>query len=1157
MIWPNTYRFTFILMLAFVQYGAMGQKEPLYFESYTTENGLPQNLVGQIVQDKTGFIWLTTNDGLSRFDGYKFDNFKYKINDTNSLPADFLTDIVVDDNNGLWISTFGKGLTYYDQKQNHFFRFNAEKDSLSYRFKNILSLYIDKSNRLWIGTSDAIYCSKKEIGILVQNKSGFSNYFIEYQPIGAKQKIQTIYQDGDDEIWLGAEEGLFLIDHKKGSYAKVNFNNQVLKVNDIKALTKDFLLIATDKGLFKFNKNTKTSTNILETELFSAYRNTLKIDQLLFDKDGNLWIATYGAGLLYYKPKTKEVVQYISNRYDEHSLRSDMVSALYIDKANTLFVGLRGKGLNVAKIRKNHFSRFRKNSDKKSISNNIVWNIYSISDKEVWVCTHNGLNKFMPRNGGFEQYFIGDKGNKDGSTFVRMAKKSETTFYLSSLGNGLVEFNRKTRSFKKLMSDGANNYDANYISGFCKKNDTSIIVSFYGKNLAEYKLNGKRLRTLTDTINNYIRILYKDNQNRLWIGSWGSGLYLYHPDNDSFEVFSTKEGLNSDYIFYIYQDTDGYLWIGTSSGLTRFNPKTKKVEAQEWQSAFDEEVYSILEDDKKNLWVGTNNGLFKINKTNGKWLNFNVWDGLQSNEFNTAACAKTPDGHMVFGGINGLNYFHPDSIRLCTYKPQIVITNFSLFYKEYKKGDKLNARVILSKPIEFTDSIILKYNENVLELNFTALDYFESSEIKYAYRLVGFEDKWIETGAKKRLAMYTNLKPGNYIFQIKSTNSDGVWNDKIKHLHIIIQPALWQTVWFKIISTAIVLMLFTLFYKLRLRNLKKQKAYLEQLVNQKTAELEQSMNTLLEQKKELSETNSLLEEKHEEVIQQSEELRIISEKLKVSNLDLELKVKKRTKKLNRALDDSKKAEKLIASFLSNMSHEIRTPMNAISGFSQLIAQTDISDEQREHYNSIISQSVDSLLEQIDNIMHVSKMHSGTYVMKNNIFSLNTLFNELFTDFNSRKELQKPNVLLRWQYPETPNNITLFADKQVFKQIVHQLVSNALKYTEKGEVVFGCQLQQIVQNKTTVYKIADKKTQTHEAVLIIFVKDTGVGIDKKQQQYIFDAFKKIEGKEKLFRGTGLGLAIVKNLCNSINAKIELKSELNKGSIFTIKLALLNN
>jgi two-component system sensor histidine kinase EvgS len=317
------------------------------------------------------------------------------------------------------------------------------------------------------------------------------------------------------------------------------------------------------------------------------------------------------------------------------------------------------------------------------------------------------------------------------------------------------------------------------------------------------------------------------------------------------------------------------------------------------------------------------------------------------------------------------------------------------------------------------------------------------------------------------------------------------------------------------------------------------------------------MNTLLEQKKKLSETNTLLEEKHEEIIQQSEELRIISEKLKVSNLDLELKVKKRTKKLNKALDDSMKAEKLIASFLSNMSHEIRTPMNAISGFSQLIAQTDISIEQREHYNSIINQSVDSLLEQIDNIMHVSKMHSGMYVMQNNIFSLNTLLKELFADFNSRKELQKPNVLLRWQYPEVSNNIKLFADKLVFKQIVHQLVSNALKYTEKGEVVFGCQLQQKAQNNTGFYRIADKKTQNHEAILTIFVKDTGVGIDKKQQQYIFDAFKKIEVKEKLFRGTGLGLAIVKSLCDAINAKIELKSELNKGSIFTIKLALLNN
>ena len=309
--------------------------------------------------------------------------------------------------------------------------------------------------------------------------------------------------------------------------------------------------------------------------------------------------------------------------------------------------------------------------------------------------------------------------------------------------------------------------------------------------------------------------------------------------------------------------------------------------------------------------------------------------------------------------------------------------------------------------------------------------------------------------------------------------------------------------------------------------------------------------------KTIKKKNKQLTNQKEKLHLQSEELRSITDQLKDLNLSLEKKIEKRTYELNLALEKAKDAQKLISSFLSNISHEIRTPMNAISGFSQLITQTDISDEQREQYNTIISQNVDSLQEQIDNIIHVSKMHSGNYVMMNNLFSLNMLFKELLEDFNSRKELQNTNVSLRWQQPETPNNINLLADKQVFKQIVYQLVSNALKYTEKGEVVFGCELQRKVENTTGDFKIADKKTQTHEASLTIFVKDTGVGIDKKQQQYIFDAFKKIEGKEKLFRGSGLGLAIVKNLCDSINAKIELKSELNKGSVFTIKLALLNN
>lgn len=1159
MIWRSTYRFLLLLLLLLTKVGAKGQRAPLYFEAYTTENGLPQNLVKKIIQDKTGFIWLITNEGLTRFDGYRFDNIKPKKDRKNSLPADFLTDIVADKYNGLWIGTFGKGLVHYDQERDKFTRFYDESDSSTYNFKDILSLYIDKTNHLWIGTSAGIYSSTNELASIFKTKQKFTDNFVAYKPATLIQKTRTIYQDKSKNIWLGTDNGLFLIDKSTNSYKQLAFTDKPKRINDILEYQSGYLLIATDNGLFKYNKLTKESVNLLGTGAFAAYNSSLKIDQLSYDKAGNLWIGTYGEGLLCYNPDSKQLIQYIKNNYDENCLRTDMVSAIYIDEANTLFVGLRGKGLNVAKIRRNYFSRFRKNSSTNSISSNIIWGMHSTSDNELWICTHNGLNKFMPESNRFKQYFIGNKNNKDGSTYLKIAKKDTAKFYLSLLGKGLVTFNKNTGSFKKLMIDGTDKYDANYITGFYKNTDTTIILSYFGKNMAEYNLKGKKKRIITNTINNYIRALYKDKQANIWLGSWGSGLYLYKASENEFENFTTQQGLSSDYIFYIYQDKEGYLWLGTSSGITKFNPATKKTEETKWQASFSEEVYSILEDQEDNLWVGTNNGLFKINKTSGKRLNFNTHDGLQSNEFNTASCAKTPDGHMIFGGINGLNYFHPDSIKLSSYKPQIIISKFSLFYNEYKKGDKYMHKTILSKPIEFTDTITLSYNENVIELNFSALDYFEPSEINYAYRLLGFEKKWVNTNAKKRLAVYTNLKPGNYIFQVKSTNSDGVWNDKIKQLHIVIEPAFWQTTWFKILTALLVVVLFVLFYKLRLRKLKKQKLKLEQLVKQQTTKLRQSMQTLLEQKQELSDTNILLEEKHEEISQQSEELRIISEKLKRANMELEIKVKKRTKKLKKALDDSKKAENLIASFLSNMSHEIRTPMNAIAGFSQLITQEDITDEHRIQYNNIISQSVDTLLEQIDNIMNISKMHSGTYKIKNNLFPLNILFTEILDSFDYKIEQQKTAVTLKWEQTQTAQNVNLFADKQVFKQIIYQLVSNALKYTEKGEVLFGYNIQHTSKGhkKEGVFKIDDKKTQKPQIQLIIYVKDTGVGIDKNQQKHIFDTFKKIEGKDKLFRGTGLGLAIVKSLCDSIHAKIELKSEPDKGSVFTITVALSNN
>ena len=1153
--------FRFLLPVFFISAFMLqisAQKIPLYFESYTTENGLPQSHIGKIVQDKSGFIWLTTWGGLSRFDGSNFVNFKHEISDTNSLPADFLTDIVVDSNNGLWISTLGKGLTYYNQEQNLFFRFYNDRDTSVENLKEIVSLFIDKSNYLWIGSTAGLYRSKKDINLFFNGTAPFKNKLTEYKPTsGEKQNIHCVYEDNENNIWAGSDNGLFKINRKNNSYEQIAFNNQKIRVNDIAEFDKDYLLLGTDKGLFKYNKRTKESENILKSEVFANFNANLKVDKILPDKEGCFWIGTYESGLLYYNPIEAVVYQYVKNTNDEHSIKANRVSALYIDGANTLFISLGGQGLNVAKIRINYFQRFRNEKDKNSISHNEIWGVYAVSNKQVWICTRDGLNKFNPKTGKFEQFFMENRSLAGSSNFLVLAKRDSNRFFLSSLGSGLVSFNTNTRTFEKFDWKWTGNINENFITGFHKKNDTILWLSSYGKGIIEYQQNGKKIREVTGLTNKYIGVMYCDTQGRIWLCSGGSGLHLYDAENDNFTTFSKKEGLNSDYIYCIYEDSDGYLWLGTTSGLTKFDPETYKATPLKTETkVFDEEIYSILEDDKENLWVGTNNGLFKINKHSGHFVNFNVRDGLQSNEFNQHACTKTPDGYMLFGGVNGFNYFHPDSITQSNYKPQVVITAFSLFYKNYKKGDKYNDRILLKNPIEYTDTIELKHNEKVIELNFSALDYYESFEIKYAYRLLGFEENWVNTSAKKRFASYTNLSPGNYIFQLKSTNIDGVWNDKIKQLHILIEPAFWQTVWFKIASILFIILVLFSIYRRRLVNIRKQNKKLELLVKQKTKELEKSMNALFEQKEKLNETNFELREKQDEITQQAEELIIISEKLRESNITLEKKVESRTKDLNLALLKADDARRLISSFLENMSHEIRTPMNAISGFSQLIAQVDLPTEKMAKYSGIIIKNIDSLLDLISNIMDASKLHAGQYKFAESTFDLNSLFKSIYNKLINEKGLKKEKVNCSLVLPVS-DNFMLHSDQNAFMHVIYNLSENALKYTENGSVEFGYKLKSpkvknIEKRIKGKYKIDAKKNNFE---LEIFVKDTGPGINEKEQEIIFDLFRKLESsKEKLYRGSGLGLAIVNDLAKKMHAKIKLESKVNSGTYISLTIPL---
>ena len=1149
---------------SFAHSSTIAQEISLYFRHYTTENGLSQNFTKSITQDSIGYIWVGTEHGLNRFDGYEFKQFHVDNNKTDGLSSDFITALCTDKKNRLWIGSWG-GLNYYNQKTNKFYSFRHNVHDKSSLLSNMITyVFVDSKNYLWVGTNKGLNRSLTSLDSskkLDKLELKFLNFCAGKSDCNLTDNyINTIIEDHDHNIWIATNKGLnkFSLKTKKlYSYTLPQTQNVLNRINSITCGLNGDIWLGTNAGLYKFDVSNNLFLCYANEPFFKKDIAANQIKKVLIDHKGALWIGTQNVGIVHFNIETNTYKVLKKEQGTIHSLEKNSIENLFVDKSNNIFV-LGVSGLDVAKIENMPFGlkRCYRNEKGKILSNTIL-SVYSPNKQQVWLgFRHQGLSLYDRQSKSFENFHFDKINNGKKQSIKAIYPKNSNELLLGTRNSGLLLFNTKTGGIKQFKHNetDSNSISSNFVFFITKDKKGYYWVATHNNGLNKFDektgLFTRYLHDEKDTTSighSAISHVLIDSGEKIWLATFGGGLNLLNEKTGKFKQFkhefSKTNSISSNYVTHIYESSDGNLWVGTARGLNKFNRKTGDFMQFTYENGLsDEFIYGILEDNKSNIWVSTNQGLFKLDKITEKFTNYDIESGLQDNEFNVNAVCKTPDNMFLFAGMKGFNLFNPDSIKNRQFVPNIAITSFQLFYNEVEIGKKYNNRIVLSESINNIDTLSLHYKNNQLSFEFAAFDYTKPKAINYAIRIKGLSDVWSIVPPSKRYVSFTNLKPGNYVFEIKSTNSDGVWSDNVKQLHILINPAFWQQTWFNLLILLFIFMAIYLFIKIRIKWLIVQQNRLKQLVKIKT---------------------EAISSKNIELWEQTEELNQLAELLKNSNIDLEKKVKKRTKKLKKALDGSKEAEKLISSFLSNLSHEIRTPMNAINGFSQLISDPDLSPEQRINFSDIINKNVDTLLVLIDNIMNISKLHTGHYVIKNSSFSLNDLFIELFADFKNKTQIINKNVDFKLDISSKNENITLFSDRDIIKQIIYQLVDNALKYTEKGKVSFGYRLElpkTEIENPGLLKTLTDqtiKKTKNILLNLTIFVNDSGVGIDKKQQQNIFNAFKKVENKEKLFRGTGLGLAIVKNLTEKLNAKINLQSEMNKGTRIKIKIPLSNS
>jgi PAS domain S-box-containing protein len=834
------------------------------FQHLTIEDGLSQSSVFSIIQDSQGFMWFGTEDGLNKYDGYNFKIYRNDPDNPDSLTYSYVKVIFEDSSGNLWIGTYGGGLDKFDREKERFIHYKHESNK-PYTLTNnfVTSIFEDKYGVLWVGTEGGLnkFDKKKEKfvhytydpknpdslssnivmciyedreGILWigtanglnkfdRKKEKFIHYF--YDPKNpysiSNNFIYSIYEDHLGSLWIGTYGGgLNRFDKKTGKFIHYKYdpnNHNTLSNNYVRVIYEDYsgiLWVGTEDGLNKYDRKNKIFIRFKHNpdEPYTLSNN--EIYSIFEDRTKVLWIGTH-VGINKYDQESKLFIHYYSIPNNPNSLSNNYVRAIYEDNSGILWIGTYG-GLDRFDRKNGIYRHYKADpNDPESLSNNRVMTIYEDSLGIFWIGTYGGLNKFDQKREKFVHY-RSDPNNPQSlsSDFVRVIYEDRNSTLWIGTEDGLNKFDRKSEKFIHFKYDPDNPYSLS---------------------------------------NNYIYTIYEDSYGILWIGTL-YGLNRMDRENNLFKRYfanpKNPNSLSNNEILSIYEDSRGILWIGTVGGLNKFNREKETFTRYTVKDGLPNDlIYDILEDNQGNLWLSTNKGLSKFNPLTEEFKNYDVKDGLQSNEFSKGACFKSKSGEMFFGGVNGFNSFYPEKIKDNPYIPQIVITNFKISNKTVLIGEEFNSRIILSKSITETKEIVLSYKDRVFSFEFAALHYSSPEKNQYAYIMEGFEKKWNYVG-NRRFATYTNLPPGEYVFKVKASNNDGIWNEKGISIKIRILPPFWVTWWFRGIISVILLLLLVGSYHARTYAIRKRAHQLEEIIEKRTLELKIANEEL---KKEIAE----------------------------------------------------------------------------------------------------------------------------------------------------------------------------------------------------------------------------------------------------------------------------------------------------------------
>ncbi len=1093
-----------LLTFVFLAQPVYGQDgDDVKFERLTIDDGLSQSSVFAIVQDKRGLMWFGTWDGLNKYDGYRFTVYRHNPEDPTSLSDNEIRALYEDSQGVLWIGTMN-GLSRFDREKERFINYRHDPDTpASLGGAKIHAIAEDQNGALWIGTEEG--------GLSRFNRA--SGQFLNYQHNPAdphslsSNDVRAIFIDSQGILWIGTwGGGLNRFDPETERFESYRHNpDDPASLGDdfVRSVYEDhsgILWIGTENGgLGRFDRKNKQFTNYLPNPKDPHSISDKEVLSIYQTSSGDLWAGTYGGGLNKFNRNTQQFSHY-------QPVDGSNVWSIYQDRSGILWVGTAEGGVNkVLPKLKNFRHYYHIPDDPGSLSGNDVWSIFEDRNGALWVGVWDyGLNRYNRQTGTFKHYMPDPNdpfslGQKD---VMEITQDHEGMLWIGTAEGGVNRFNPQTEQFTHYLHnpDDPDSLFHNAVFSILEDRQRRLWVgSYFGKSLSLFNWKSETFRNFTYTPGNpndmedyKIGKLYEDSKGNFWTATNGGGLCRFDRETETFTYYThdpaNPHSVSHNFTTDIHEDHTGALWVGTwGGGLNRFDPQTETFTVYKREDGLpSNSIMGILEDEAGNLWLSTFRGLSKFDPVEEIFKNYTPKDGVQSNEFNSSVAFKGHDGQLYFGGINGFNAFYPPEIKDNPYVPPVILTDFQIFNKSVPVGED----PVLKKSIAETDEITLSYRESVFTFEFAALDYTFPEKNRYRYKLEGLEDNWNEVDSKRRFATYTNLDPGEYIFRVTGSNNDGVWNKEGTSIKIIVTPPWWETLWFRGILIISLMGLVTgVFYKQR-RNAKKREEYLEIVVKERTHDLAAS-NKALQTAKEAAET----------------------------------------------------ANRAKSVFLSNMSHELRTPLNGILGYAQILRrEPTLSPRQLDGLN-IIYDSGQHLLTLINDILDIAKVEAG----KLELYPTPVNLPNLLTGVVNIIKMAAREKSLKFAY-EAASDLpeAVEADKKRLRQVLLNLLGNAVKFTDEGQVLLRVETRR-----------PKSKGQNKTAPLITLcfsVSDTGAGMTADQLQKIFTPFEQAGDAKQKQQGAGLGLAISRQLVNLMGGDLQVKSEPGKGATFTFEITV---